>query len=221
MPGLGAHGMSFYHLSDMNHAGARSISTPSMTTQPSGSTIVASVGRGDITLFAVPTDNKGNSPYKQQGSTQTYPSYPTSGTAVYTFTSAAGGSGYQLTTTTGKDHQNRDDEITIAAVEVVEGSRIQAFAWNKLDRPPLTSDSVTTTGPATLIAFWWGDGFPGTPQSATPDNGFSVIDSNAQELDSFVQCVVAVKNVTAPGTYDVTWTPDPDQGAQLWLIAVQ
>jgi hypothetical protein len=32
---------------------------------------------------------------------------------------------------------------------------------------------------------------------------------------------VAAKNVSAAGTYDVTWTSDPEQGAQLWLIAVQ
>jgi hypothetical protein len=36
-----------------------------------------------------------------------------------------------------------------------------------------------------------------------------------------VQCAVAAKNVTAAGTYNVTWTSTPVQGAQLWLIAVQ
>ena len=31
----------------------------------------------------------------------------------------------------------------------------------------------------------------------------------------------AVKNVTAAGTYDVTWKATPTQGAQLYLVAVQ
>jgi hypothetical protein len=52
-------------------------------------------------------------------------------------------------------------------------------------------------------------------------DGFDRIDTNAYETDSFVQCAVAAKNVSAAGTYHVTWTPDPDQGAQLWLVAVQ
>ena len=220
MPGLGAHSLSFYPLNSSN---ASSISTPAMTTQPSGSTIVVSVGRGDNTLFALPTDNKGNAPYRQQGTMHPYdPLYLESGTALYAFTSAKGGSDFKVSTTTGVNSKSQNDEITLAAVEVIEGTRIQQFEWNELSNPPLTSNSVTTTGPATLIAFWWGDGFPDTaPQTATPDNGFTLVDTNAQELHSFVQCAVAVKNVTGAGTYNVTWTATPEQGAQMWLIAVQ
>src|SRR5262249_1063000 len=98
-----------------------------------------------------------------------------------------------------------------------EGTKIQAVAWNEVTAPgTLTSRSVTTTGPATLIAFWWGDGFPDTTsQSATPNNGFTPIDTNAEQLHSFVQCAVAVRNVSTAGTYNVTWTATPEQGAQM------
>jgi hypothetical protein len=219
MPGLGAHGIKDYHLTEMPDE--LSISTPSMTTNSSGSTIVVSVGRGDNTLFAIPTDNKGNSPYQQQDSVQVYPSYHESGTAIYAFTNAVGGSNFRVSTTRGVNKAGQSDEITIAAVEVLEGTAIKAVAWISGTDDPLTSASVTTTGPATLIAFWWGDGFPHTPQRATPNNDFNPVDTNANELDSFVQCAVAYKNVTAAGTYDVTWTAEPTQGAQLWLIAVQ
>jgi hypothetical protein len=197
-----------------------------MATQASGSMIVVSVGRGDNTLFATPTDTRGNAPYRLRDMMHPYAHpFETSGTALYQFTSALGGAGFQVTTTTGPDHvSGQGDEITVAAVEVIEGTQIQQ-AWNVVvqQNPPIpvTSGSVTTTGPATLIAFWWGDGFPGTPQSATPNNGFVVVDTNAQETGSFVQCAVAVKTVTAPGTYNVTWTATPVQGAQLWLVAVQ
>jgi hypothetical protein len=223
MPGLGAHGLNYYKL-DHDPLEA-TISTPPMTTQASGSTIIVSVGRGDNTLLSIPTDNKGNTPYRQLDTMHPYSLYQDSGTALYAFPSAAGGAGFSVTTKAGAavagSNQGRPDEITIAAVEIIEGTHIQDFSWNEDRTPPNTSNSVTTTGPATLIAFWWGDGFPHTPQSATPGDGFTSIDTNAYETDSFVQCAVAVKNVSAAGTYDVTWTSVPDQGAQLWLIAVQ
>jgi len=79
---------------------------------------------------------------------------------------------------------------------------------------------VTTTGPATLVAFWWGDAPPPMVKTAVPNNGFTVIDSFLDEGE-LVQCAVAVKNVAAAGTYDVTWVATPAQGAQLWLIAIQ
>jgi hypothetical protein len=217
-PRLGVHGLKYYKLDNSTEL---TLTTPAMTTQASGSTIIVGVGRGDKTKFDLPTDSKGNIPYVQLGSVETYPSFQDSGTALYAFTSAVGGSGFTVTTTTGKNSTTKQfDEITMAAVEVAQGSHVQ-FQWNKVAGAPVTSNSVTTTGGATLIAFWWGDGFPHTPQSASPNNDFTVIESNAQDTDSFVQCVVAAKNVSAAGTYNVTWSSMPPQGAQLWLVAVE
>jgi hypothetical protein len=226
-PGAGAHGLAYYKLAAPHPASATSISTPRLTTAATGSTIIVSVGRGDISKFAAATvtDTAGNAPYQKQGPHAYVPAFPGSGTALYTFPGARGGPGFQVTTGTGQNGNGQLDEITIAAVEVVEGTRIQDQQWNEVVQPrnpvPVTSLSVTTTGPATLVAFWWGDGFPRTPQSATPDGGFTLVDTNAFETDSFVQCAVAVKNVSAAGTYNVTWTSTPIQGAQLWLVAVE
>jgi hypothetical protein len=217
MPGVGAHGMSYCkYVSDL----PPSLSTPAMGTQAAGSTIIVSVGRGDNTKFVPPTDSLGNGPYRQLGEMHPYNSpYTGAGTAVYAVTPASGAADFRVITATRSDAAM--DEITLAAVEVVGRTQIVASEWNVLDQAPLTSRGVTTTGPATLVAFWWGSGFPHVPQSATPDNGFVLIDSNAFETDSFVQCAVAVKNVAAAGTYDITWTATPAQGAQLWLVAVQ
>lgn len=230
-PGAGAHGLAYYKLADPRYpSNPTSISTPKITTAASGSTIVISVGRGDFNKFtaagALPIDAAGNAPYVQQGLNKYVHPNEFSGTALYTFTNARGGPGFQVTTSTGQNANGQLDEITIAAVEVVEGTRIQDWQWNEVvqDKPdpvPVTSMSVTTTGAATLVAFWWGDAFPRTPQRATPDGGFTLVDTNAFETDSFVQCAVAVKNVSVAGTYNVTWTSDPVQGAQLWLVAVQ
>lgn len=214
-PGLGAHALAFHRYRIATNPAV--IATAPMTTAPAGSTILVGVGRGDFGAHAPPTDSKGNAPYRRLGEAHTYTSWPKSGTALYAFTSAAGGADHVVRVATPPQ-----DEVTLAAVEVREGTRIQAFEWNEvLAGSPLRSRGVTTTGPATLIAFWWGDGgFIRHDKTAVPNNGFAVVDAvlSAGEL---VQCAVAVKNVSAAGTYDVTWKATPRQGAQLWLVAVE
>jgi hypothetical protein len=217
---VGAHAIRFYHL---DAADAATVSAP-MAVQPSGSLVIVGVGRGDLRGFALPTDNKNSVPFEQLGTTHAYEKWDTSGTALYMQPPAIRGADYAVTTPNQYLGFGEYDEITLAAIEVVEGARVVEYAWNQVTSGPLTSASVTTTGPATLIAFWWGDGYfydPPLSQTATPDGGFIVIESNTQETNAFVQCAVAAKNVPTAGTYHVTWTAMPDQGAQMWLVAVQ
>jgi hypothetical protein len=210
--GLGAHALG-YHRAGGNSSPA---STPAMNTRSSGGTMIVGVGRGDISAFALPSDNKGNSPYTQLGATHPYSLWTSSGTALYAFPSLVGGSGHVVTTTTPPG-----DEITIAAVEVLGRKTIRAFKWNEvLAGNPLTSLSVTTTGPATLVAFWWGDADVGGDKTAVPNNGFAVIDSILLS-GLLVQGAVAAKDVSAAGSYTVTWAATPVQGAQMWLVAVE
>lgn len=211
-PGVGAHGLSYYRY---DAASPTMIASPAMTTQVANSTMIVSEGRGQFAAFALPTDTKGNAPYQRLGTEHTYTNYRTSGTGVYAFPKFVGGSDHQVIATTPSD-----DEITLAAVEIVNGSTVHQVEWSEVLAAPLTSRSVTTTGPATLVAFWWGDADVPNDKTATPNNGFVVIDSILKS-GALVQCAVAVKNVDAAGTYDVTWTSTPLQGAQLWLIAVQ
>jgi hypothetical protein len=111
------------------------------------------------------------------------------------------------------------DEITMFTVEVVASVGVTDVEWLATSSAAqATTRSVTTTGPATLISFWWGDST--AVNNVTTDNGFTVIDQQLLALDD-VQGAVAVKSVAAAGTYDVTWTVDPAQPAQLWLVAVQ
>jgi hypothetical protein len=225
-PGLGAHGLSFYRVGEDTNL--LPISSPALTTQASGSTIIVSVGRGNAMLFALPTDNHGNTPYQIQGQVEPYV-HPNefSGTALYAFPNARGGTGFQVSTSNGRNSSGNVDEVTLAAVEVVDATRIQAFAWNEVVQPsppaapvPVTSKTVTTTGPATLVAFWWGDLTATVDQTVAVDSGFTVVDS-VLAAGSLVQCAVAVRTVAQAGTYSVTWTATPVQGAQLWLIAAQ
>ena len=214
-PMLGGHVLAFQRY--QAPGGVSVVSTPAITTTTGGrSTIVVSAGRGAIAASARPTDNKNLAPYPQLGASHAYTQYPTSGTALYALPGAMGGSGHVFRTTTPAD-----DEVTLAAVEVVNGTRVQDFQWNEvLAGKPITSLSVTTTGPATLVAFWWGDAGVGGDKTATPNNGFVVIDSILQ-AGALVQCAVATRTVSAAGTYSVTWTSTPIQGAQLWLAAIQ
>ena len=214
-PTVGAHTFTNYNLGQNSRLG---ISTRALNTQPSGSTMLVCIGRGDIFAFTqVPTDSKGNTPYVQLGSSLGYvPLYPDSGTALYTCPSATGGAGHIVTVSTVPQ-----DEVTLDAVEVKNGGVIQDYKWNEvLQGHPLTTLDVTTTGPATLVAFWWGDGNQYFVHTAIPDNGFTLIGSLGP-LGSYVQTAVATRDVATAGTYHVTWDSGGNEGAQLWLVAVQ
>jgi len=214
-PTVGAHTLTHY---DLGQNGSVSISTGTMNTQTAGSTMLVCIGRGAISAFTQPpTDNKGNAPYGQLGPPHAYvPLYPNSGTALYALPAIAGGNGHIITAST-----IAQDEVTLDVVEIKQGGIIQDYKWNEvLQGHPLTSLEVTTTGPATLVAFWWGDGNQYFVHTAVPDSGFTVIDS-LLPLGSYVQSAVATKDVAAAGTYHVTWNSGGNEGAQLWLVAVQ
>jgi hypothetical protein len=218
-PGLGAHTLAFYGIGDDTNVAP--LLSPAMTTQPSGSTIVVGIGRGNKALFATaPVDNKNNVAYPRCGAAQQYPLSTDSATAVYALPAARGGAGFQVKALNGMSTGDNIDEITMFTVEIVASAGVADVEWlaTTSAAQPATTRSVTTTGPATLISFWWGDST--SVSSVATNNGFTVIDQQLLAQND-VQGAVAVKTVTAPGTYDVTWTVAPEQPAQLWLIAVQ
>ena len=212
-PTLGAHGLA-YHVSRGSRGATLSIGP--MTTQ-SGSTMLAFVGKGSVFNLSPPSDNKGNSPYLQLGSIHEYTLWPGEGTAVYAFNEIAGGANHVVSV----DDSNAFDEVSFAAVEVKNGGLVQDIQWNEvLDSPTQTSRNVTTTGPATLVAVWYGDDASSVDSNPVPGNGFTVIDGVGGAVET-VQMFVATRDVGAAGSYNVTWTTTPRQGAQLYLLAVQ
>jgi hypothetical protein len=190
--------------------------TSPVTTQASGSTIIMSIGLGNgADLTILPSDNMGNAPYAQLGSSVAYAGYPSSGAAVFDFVGAVGGSGHTFTA-----NKVGGDEATIIVVEVKSGRVIQDSKGAYVGPGTLTSPSVTTTGPATLVAFCWGDSGSGTTIRSV-NNSFQVLDQYAASDGVSVQGASASRDVTAAGTYDVTWTVDPPEGAILFIVAVQ
>ena len=177
------------------------------------------VGRGTKNNFSnstIPTDTAGST-YSMIGTVHDYsPLWPGSGEALYASPFAKGGLNDRVST-----QQSTQDEITLAAVEVKNGGSIADAQWNEvLSGSPNTSANVTVNGPATLVAVWAGDG-DADPMTAVPNNGFQVIDSQLVNTTCAVQTVIAAKEVSASGTYNVTWTATPTQGAHMWLVAVQ
>jgi hypothetical protein len=166
-----------------------------------------------------PTDNKGNV-WTRLGNPAVYLGYNgVFDVKAFTVRNAVGGAGHQLSivkngTTSG--------ELTLPFVEIRNASVLQDVVQNyAATGTTLTSGTVTTTGPAVLIAVWWGDGV-GLTHSATPNNGFTIIENFVNlPPGSAVQCVVAAKTVAAAGNYNVSWATSPAQGAPLWLFAFQ
>lgn len=213
-PTVGVHALVYYP----NSSGFKPmLSTPAMTTQTSGSTMLVWVGRGWLGNFrpaTVPTDNQGNI-YEMVGSAQSYaPKWPGSGEALYAAPLIAGGDGHVVSSP-----MPSVEEVTSVVVEVKNGGVIQDVQSSVLLSRPLISPSVTTTDPATLVAIWAGDG--SVAYSAVPDNGFTIIEQLFSPGTPYIQVAVATKEVTNAGTYNVMWEAAPWQGAHLWLVAVQ
>ena len=213
VPVLGAHTL----LGQEDGSGANPAVTAPIATQASGSSFVV-FAAGYTSNSNGPTDNKGNA-LPQLGGAVEYNGYGGAfNVKAYVVTGGTGGSGHTVTIV---KNSVPTGEITIPFVEVRNATVLQDVVQNyPTGSAQLTSGSVTTTGPAVLLAFWWGDS-TGLVHSAVPGNGFTIIENFViLPPGSAVQCVVAYREVAAAGTYNVTWTQS-DAGAPLWLFAFQ
>ena len=211
---LGAHLL----LTQPNGLGVSPAVSTAVATQPSGSALLLLVG-GYASNDAAPTDSYANR-WQRIGKSVVYRGYGGSfDVTAYAAMAARGGARQQISV---MKSAQPNGEVSVPFVEIRHAARLQDLAQN-YPSPGLvvTSGSVTTTAPATLLAFWWGDA--GVKRmTATPNNGFAVIDRFLKLPDSSgVQCAVAFREVSAAGTYNVSWTSAPVQGAILWLFAFQ
>ncbi len=213
VPATGAHSQA----SILYPAQATGIATGVLATQASGSVLIVSTVRGDATRFAghQPTDNKGNT-YSQLGTIPRFPEFPNAGAAIYAALGIAGGSGHTVT-----DDNIANDELTILAVEVMNATRIQEeeSSVDSTVSTTHTTPSVTTTGPATLVAVCWPGSVADTTFSAV-SNGFAYVEKQPLGADQ-PQGAMATLDVSAPGTYKTTFTISPAETAVMFLVAVQ
>ncbi|MES1265880.1 MAG: hypothetical protein ABUU24_09570, partial [Variovorax sp.] len=153
--------------------------------------------------------------------------WPDSATGLYDAVAATGGADHTFSMTWG-DAGGAGDEVSISAVEVRGAVAIEDESWVERDGDTsITSASVTTSGPAMLVAWWWGSGGvrpPGTMHTAMPGDGFTALPgaSGLTSLSSngYIQVAAAYRSVDTAGTYTVSWTTE-GEGAQLYLIALR
>ncbi|SFW22212.1 hypothetical protein [Luteibacter sp. UNCMF366Tsu5.1] len=213
-PALGAH----VFLGQGEGIGVDPAVTPPMDTQPSGSVFVA-FNAGYASNDDAPIDSYRNA-WRPLGRSMTYANYGDR-FAVRAYV-ALGGKGGPGHTVSIRKRGEPTGELSLPFVEVRRATRVQAMAQSYADPAPVVaSDTIHVDGPATLLAFWWGDG--GVKRmTVTPSDGFQVIDTFTTLPDeSGVQGVVAWREVKEPGTYRVHWTTEPVQGAALWLMAIR
>ncbi|WP_157130534.1 hypothetical protein [Luteibacter yeojuensis] len=212
-PTLGAH----VFLGQGEGLGSDPAVTPAMDTAPTGSVLVA-FNAGYAANDGWPRDTYDNH-WKALGHAQTYTGYERFSVRAFVATAARGGSGHRISIAKPAEPKG---ELSLPFVEVRGATRVQAFAQNYADGAPVVaSKAISVDGPATLLAFWWGDG--GVKRmTAVPGDGFTLIDSFVELPDeSGVQGAVAWRQVDSAGTYQVHWTAAPVQGAALWIIAIR
>lgn len=212
-PALGAH----VFVGQPEGLGVNPAVTPGIGTQEDGSVFIV-FNAGYASNDARPVDNYKNT-WKPLGKAVTYEGYESFDVKAYY---AIGGKG-------GPDHRvsidkpgNAKGELSLPFVEVMHATGVpkvvQTYASPSSE---MRSGSITVDGPATLLAFWWGDG--GVKRmTVTPGDGFQTIDEFTRLPDeSGVQGVVAWRQVDRAGTYSVSWKVDPSQGASLWIVAIR
>lgn len=213
-PVLGAHTL-LTHSEGMGVTPA--VSSP-IDTQPTGSSFIV-INSGYAKNANAPVDSYANR-WKRVGDTVVYNGYGDSFN-VTAYVALAGKGGAKHTVRIDKSGYP-EGEISVPFIEIAHAGLLQDAVQN-YPQPGLvlTSGSVTTTGPAVLVAVWWGDG-AFKHMTTRPDNGFTLIESYLMLPDnSGVQCAVAYKQVQAAGSYNVRWIGSPIQGAILWLFAFQ
>lgn len=212
-PALGAH----VFVGQAEGLGSRPAVTPPVDTRGDGSVFIV-FNAGYASNDAAPTDTYRNT-WKRLGKPVTYAGYAAFAVKAYYAMGGKGGPGHRVSI---DKPGNATGELSLPFVEVMHATRapqvVQTYAAPSGE---VRSGSITVDGPATLLAFWWGDG--GVKRmSVAPGDGFTTIDAFTRLPDeSGVQGVVAWKQVDTAGTYDVSWKVEPAQGASLWIVAVR
>ena len=180
---------------------------------------------GNRTQQATPTDNQGNSYASALLRQNGYAGglWDPYDMRVYGLATANGGATHTFSVT--KTDTVRESTLVAVATDgdIIQSHSIVARAAAGVGANH-TSAPVTTTGPALLVAFWSGDGgvalgsLDAAPQTGT---GWTMPIGVFLESTAYIQHAFAYKQVTEPGSYTITWTHVDNQGAILFLAAIQ
>src|SRR5512142_2973794 len=150
-PALGAH----VFLGQGEGLGVSPAVTRAVDTQPTGSVFVA-FNAGYASNNATPTDTYRNR-WKSLGRSMTYADYGDRfDVKAYVAVEGKGGAGHTVSIVKRGEPAG---ELSLPFVEVRNATRVQAMAQSYADASlVVASDEIHVDGPATLLAFWWGDG---------------------------------------------------------------
>jgi hypothetical protein len=193
--------------------------TSAINTQATGSSFLTFQG-GYTNNNSAPTDTYSNTwPLLD---TQVYLGY--SGQFNFKIYTAQNGGGGTSHTVTINKNGTPVGEIVTGLYEVKGASKLSSWSVAyPTTGTSVTSNSVTVTRPATMIAIWTGDRSNPVGNSASPGNGFTVLADYTTWPggQTSVQTVVASKEVMVGGSYTVNWTVAPSQGSILYLFAFE
>lgn len=211
------------------------LSTSAITTGDH-SAFVGLISRGQWAIAPAPvglTDSFGNTYSPLPGAPHVYPSpWTSSFHALYTSlydrvgdTWPIGGAGHQFRGTWG-DYGGGGDEVTVAGWQIVGARVLQSHSYvSRATAATLTSGTVTTTGPALLLAVALGTGPTGQTHVVTFNDGFTKLAAASAEGNpdnfGYIQESSAYKLVTDPGTYSVSLSYAIPEGAEIYLLAFQ
>jgi len=230
---LGSTSIDFQRFGFANRRSSVSVNTPA-----SGAVVLLSAGGKSSDVSTPWTDSVNTATPVVIGNLVEYPDYPGYGTII-TVTPApmTGSTGQTFTQQVTTD----DENTTFALTAIVAGghpriTEVHNNVANGSGTTQQTSPSINIDGEALLVAYWWGAApvnppfsspspGVGTPYTAVPNNGFTVVQSYLVNNEfGEVEAAMAYLYVPAgagPSTRSVTWTHSPAQGAQLRLVAIQ
>lgn len=200
---------------------------------PSGAIILAWAGMGVIANLAIPTDSKNNT-YTPLLPPQTYQGWALSGQRLYAATGVAGDPALVVS----EAMSDTQDEVTLSTLVVSGGAIISPSVSETPNPGPVTSASVTVSGPAILISSWWGDGgwvqasitpsIPAGEANSSDGAGWVKLhefSSPGQQRSGLLQTALAIRQVSLAGTYACKWTAtevdaSPGQGGVVYMLAV-
>lgn len=159
--------------------------------------------------------------------------YPSPFTAYgMRFCSCAASAGGSASTQSGTKSQGTSDEVTLAGLALSGGTVVSKSAVTRAANgagATHTSGSVTTTGRALLVSVCSGTGDVNatapTQTWPTGENGWTVLQSVARSSaaapNGHVPLYLAVREVSAAGTYTVGVQTTINEGLMMLLYAVQ
>lgn len=186
----------------------------------SGNTFLVALGGKHSDIDDAPTDSYGNT--WTLVAIDDYTDWAGYGSSVWVTTNATGGSAHTFSQTV-----TSFDEMTMLMVEVPAGSTPivrSSFTQkaNSVGGTTMASTSVTTTGPARFVSFWYGAGAGGSGnQTAATNTGTGLDGYGFDDSNGYVQAFDSFEDQASAGTYGHTWTYSPAQGTQVREVVIE